>query len=267
MCWHPAAQRRMGAQAYADADPCLGRAPARAPRPLAPLTHAPRGQVFAEEFGTGTSAGAAGYWEPFKLSDTPEQAIHRCRVGWQWSRRWPGHAPSAHARMSAPACRRTAGRWPGSHPGSSAVPPHPAGPRRRWGKATFQHLRALTHSRDAAAAGVATVSAQSLFREPAPDPLWADIVPGFHRMAPEELQLYSDSVDWRSAPVAAALAGGPPGAPAAWVSGYAFGSLICEGRWGGGRVPGVGRRQGPMRGQQGPWCARPSGGGRRPGVS
>lgn len=35
--------------------------------------------VVAEAFGTDlTSAGAAGYWEPFKLSNTPQDKVHRC---------------------------------------------------------------------------------------------------------------------------------------------------------------------------------------------
>ena len=35
-------------------------------------------QVYAEAWGTDiTTAGAAGYWEPFKLSDTPPADIHR----------------------------------------------------------------------------------------------------------------------------------------------------------------------------------------------
>lgn len=108
----------------------------------------------------------------------------------------------------------------------------PCPPTPRWGKATFDHIRELVHSPDAAAAGVSTVYAASLFRTPTPDPFWADIVGGFARVPPRELELYSAAADWGGAYVAAA--GGAEAAaggwPDAWADGYAFHSLVCEGR-------------------------------------
>jgi hypothetical protein len=148
------------------------------PHPLPSACHALT-KVYAEAFGTDiTSAGAAGYWEPYKLSDTPQVAIHN------------------------------------------------------WGKATFDHLQALVHSPDAPRAGVSMCYATSLFRQRTADPFWADIVGGYCRAPQRQLQLYSDAVDWADPCVteAGGAAAAAAGAPAAWVDGYSFNSLICEGR-------------------------------------
>ncbi|GBF90713.1 D-aspartate oxidase [Raphidocelis subcapitata] len=133
--------------------------------------------VIAEQFHSDlVSAGAAGYWEPYKLSGTPQDKIFK------------------------------------------------------WGKATFDHLTDLVHSSDAAAAGVSTCYATSLFRERTPDPFWAPIVPGFCRARQEQLRRYGQSVDW-GGPFAAEASGAEgAGKAEAWVDGYCFNSLLCEGR-------------------------------------
>ncbi|KAI8466088.1 MAG: hypothetical protein J3K34DRAFT_524846 [Monoraphidium minutum] len=134
-------------------------------------------QVYAEAWGNDlVTAGAAGYWEPYKLSDTPPDLVHK------------------------------------------------------WGKATFEHLQGLVHSPAAAAAGVSTVYAASLFREPTPDPFWSDIVGGFCRVPPADLARYSGSADWGSQIIQEASGAAGTGRPGAWVDGYAFNSLVCEGR-------------------------------------
>ncbi|KIZ06364.1 D-aspartate oxidase [Monoraphidium neglectum] len=134
-------------------------------------------QVYAEAWGTDlVSAGAAGFWEPYKLSETPDESVYR------------------------------------------------------WGKDTFDHIQGLVHSSAAATAGVSTVHATSLFRGPEPTPFWADITGGFCRLKPEELRLYSGSPDWADPFVTEAGGAAAAGAPQAWVDGYAFNSLLCEGR-------------------------------------
>lgn len=134
-------------------------------------------QVYAEAWGNDlASAGAAGFWEPYKLSDTPQDRTHK------------------------------------------------------WGKATYDHILGLYHSNEAAAAGVSTVYATSMFREPTPDPFWSDIVSGFCRVRPEELQLYNSTTDWGSSVVAEAGGAAAAGQAMAWVDGFSFNSMVCEGR-------------------------------------
>lgn len=162
--------------------------------------------VVAEAFGNDlVSSGAAGFWEPYKLSRTPEDRVVK------------------------------------------------------WGSETYEHLRDLLHSPDAAAAGVSSVRATSLFRAPTPDPFWASAAGGVTRAPRRDLELYSSSVDWSAPDVVAAAGGGggddggddgngggdsgsgiggapaPAPAPAAllpdrWVDGYRFDSFLCEGR-------------------------------------
>jgi hypothetical protein len=117
-------------------------------------------------------------------------------------------------------------------------------------------LQELLHSREAPAAGVSAVRATALFRAPEPDPFWAGIVGGVARAPARELELYTRSVDWRDPLVAATGRGNGSGSstggsgtgsstgsgtttgaapaaaalPDAWLDGYSFSSLICEGR-------------------------------------
>jgi glycine/D-amino acid oxidase-like deaminating enzyme len=96
----------------------------------------------------------------------------------------------------------------------------------------------------------------SLYLEPEPNPFWKDSVLGFRRLSKKELALYSSSVDWSkvaevarkaaaapqqppTSPTAAAAAGGAAergtsipaaGSPTAFVDGYSFNTIVCEGR-------------------------------------
>jgi hypothetical protein len=122
----------------------------------------------------------------------------------------------------------------------------------RWGKDTFDHIQGLVHSSAAATAGVSTVHATSLFRGPEPTPFWADITGGFCRLKPEELRLYSGSPDWADPFVTEAGGAAAAGAPQAWVDGYAFNSLLCEGRCACRGASGHLEMAKPMRLYQGP---------------
>ena len=133
--------------------------------------------VVAEAFGADlVSAHAAGFWEPYKLSQTPPDRVNA------------------------------------------------------WAAETYEHIRELVHSPDAAAAGVSTVRATSLFRAPTPDPFWAPAAGGVARAPARELELYSAAVDWAAPDVAGAAGGSGGGLPDAWVDGYVFDSFLCEGR-------------------------------------
>lgn len=62
------------------------------------------------------------------------------------------------------------------------------------------------HSEEAVQAGVQLCYAHCLYLAPEPDPFWADSVHGFRRMSAEELQLFSQPVDWAEIQAAAAAA-------------------------------------------------------------
>ncbi|KAF6258279.1 hypothetical protein COO60DRAFT_1139840 [Scenedesmus sp. NREL 46B-D3] len=156
--------------------------------------------VYADKFGSDlTSHGAAGVWQPYKLSETPEVLTHR------------------------------------------------------WGADTFTHLMGLVHSPEAAQAGVQPMHCHCLFLAEEPEPFWAATVQGFQRMRGQELDLFSQHVDWPSiqasaaaaAAAAASTAGatgsGGPGdgsidsytaaqSATAFVDGYTFNTVVCEGR-------------------------------------
>lgn len=153
--------------------------------------------VYASRFGSDvTTHGAAGVWMPYKLSETPEVLTDR------------------------------------------------------WGTETFEHLVGLVHSEDAVQAGVQLCYAHCLYLAPEPDPFWKSSVHGFRRMSAQELQLFSQPVDWADIQAAAAAAAAleacsstssaagdgsidsyTAGASAtAFVDGYTFNTVVCEGR-------------------------------------
>ncbi|WIA40322.1 hypothetical protein OEZ86_013690 [Tetradesmus obliquus] len=156
--------------------------------------------IYADKFGSDlTSHGAAGVWQPYKLSETPEVLTHR------------------------------------------------------WGAETFTHLMELVHSPEAVQAGVEPMYCNSLFLAEEPDPFWASTVSGFQRMRETDLALFSKHVDWPSIQAAAAVAaaaaassysptdscgpgdGSIDAATAAenataFVDGYSFNTVVCEGR-------------------------------------
>lgn len=64
----------------------------------------------------------------------------------------------------------------------------------------------LVHSAEAVQAGVQLCYAHCLYLAPEPDPFWSNSVHGFRRMSPQELQLFSQTVDWAEIQAAAAAA-------------------------------------------------------------
>lgn len=59
----------------------------------------------------------------------------------------------------------------------------------RWGCDTLDHYLALYQSPEAPAAGAVLTSAYQLFRQPVPDPEWAQVVPHFRHMSERERQV------------------------------------------------------------------------------
>uniref|UniRef100_A0A8C2S069 D-amino-acid oxidase n=1 Tax=Capra hircus TaxID=9925 RepID=A0A8C2S069_CAPHI len=66
-----------------------------------------------------------------------------------------------------------------------------------WNQQTFNYLLSLIGSPNAANMGLAPVSGYNLFREAVPDPYWKDIVLGFRKLTPKELDMFPDySYGW-----------------------------------------------------------------------
>ncbi|XP_048198733.1 D-amino-acid oxidase isoform X2 [Perognathus longimembris pacificus] len=59
-----------------------------------------------------------------------------------------------------------------------------------WNRQTFDYLLSHVHSPDAEQMGLALVSGYNLFREAIPDPPWKDIVLGFRKLTPRELDVF-----------------------------------------------------------------------------
>ncbi|XP_071077986.1 D-amino-acid oxidase isoform X3 [Desmodus rotundus] len=59
-----------------------------------------------------------------------------------------------------------------------------------WNRQTFDYLLSHVHSPQAAHMGLAPVSGYNLFREAVPDPFWKDIVLGFRKLTPRELDMF-----------------------------------------------------------------------------
>ncbi|XP_010602309.1 D-amino-acid oxidase isoform X2 [Fukomys damarensis] len=59
-----------------------------------------------------------------------------------------------------------------------------------WNQQTFDYLLSHIHSTNADKMGLALVSGYNLFREPVPDPFWKDIVLGFRKLTPRELDVF-----------------------------------------------------------------------------
>lgn len=121
--------------------------------------------LLAERFGSETTtAGAAGLWEPYKLSDTPADLI----------KRW-GAETLAFYQVCCCA--------------SSLAVLHTVRYCCLCGSKCFC-LQSLVLSADAASAGVFEVTGHQFWSEPHEDPSWADIVPRFSRLSPAELEHY-----------------------------------------------------------------------------
>ncbi|XP_021112986.1 D-amino-acid oxidase isoform X1 [Heterocephalus glaber] len=66
-----------------------------------------------------------------------------------------------------------------------------------WNQQTFDYLLSHIHSPNAEKMGLALVSGYNLFREAVPDPFWKDIVLGFRKLTPRELDMFPDySYGW-----------------------------------------------------------------------
>ncbi|XP_057602090.1 D-amino-acid oxidase [Hippopotamus amphibius kiboko] len=66
-----------------------------------------------------------------------------------------------------------------------------------WNQQTFNYLLSHIGSPNAASMGLAPVSGYNLFREAVPDPYWKDIVLGFRKLTPRELDMFPDySYGW-----------------------------------------------------------------------
>ncbi|XP_048198729.1 D-amino-acid oxidase isoform X1 [Perognathus longimembris pacificus] len=66
-----------------------------------------------------------------------------------------------------------------------------------WNRQTFDYLLSHVHSPDAEQMGLALVSGYNLFREAIPDPPWKDIVLGFRKLTPRELDVFPNySYGW-----------------------------------------------------------------------
>jgi hypothetical protein len=140
--------------------------------------------VLAERFGTDTTtAGAAGIWGPYKLSDTPQDDVLRWVVVFWWGRVC---CPHKHQPLRQPASRPVGQQ--GGVPGHLRAPhlprtrraaAHgPAGNARtrqcRWSSETYDHLMTLWHSEHAAAAGISLCYAHTLHEaSDEPDPFYA----------------------------------------------------------------------------------------------
>ncbi|XP_012612146.2 D-amino-acid oxidase [Microcebus murinus] len=61
-----------------------------------------------------------------------------------------------------------------------------------WNKQTFDYLLSHIHSPSAEKMGLALISGYNLFREAVPDPFWKDIVLGFRKLSPRELDMFPD---------------------------------------------------------------------------
>ncbi|XP_022406716.1 D-amino-acid oxidase [Delphinapterus leucas] len=67
----------------------------------------------------------------------------------------------------------------------------------RWNQQTFNYLLSHIGSPNAADMGLAPVSGYNLFREAVPDPYWKDVVLGFRKLTPRELDMFPDySYGW-----------------------------------------------------------------------
>ncbi|KAM6155481.1 D-amino-acid oxidase [Rhynchocyon petersi] len=66
-----------------------------------------------------------------------------------------------------------------------------------WNKQTFDYLLGHIHSPNSEKMGLALVSGYNLFREAVPDPFWKDIVLGFRKLTPRELDVFPEySYGW-----------------------------------------------------------------------
>ncbi|XP_064128396.1 D-amino-acid oxidase isoform X2 [Loxodonta africana] len=66
-----------------------------------------------------------------------------------------------------------------------------------WNQQTFDYLLGHIHSPNAEKMGLALISGYNLFREAFPDPSWKDIVLGFRKLTPRELDMFPDySYGW-----------------------------------------------------------------------
>ncbi|XP_036210272.1 D-amino-acid oxidase isoform X2 [Myotis myotis] len=66
-----------------------------------------------------------------------------------------------------------------------------------WNRQTFDYLLSHIHSPNAANMGLAPISGYNLFHEAVPDPFWKDIVLGFRKLTPRELDMFPDySYGW-----------------------------------------------------------------------
>ncbi|XP_077895082.1 D-amino-acid oxidase isoform X2 [Ictidomys tridecemlineatus] len=61
-----------------------------------------------------------------------------------------------------------------------------------WNQQTFDYLLSQVHSPTADKMGLALISGYNLFREAVPDPVWKDIVLGFRKLTPRELDMFPD---------------------------------------------------------------------------
>nr|XP_026265004.1 D-amino-acid oxidase isoform X2 [Urocitellus parryii] len=61
-----------------------------------------------------------------------------------------------------------------------------------WNQQTFDYLLSQIHSPTADKMGLALISGYNLFREAVPDPVWKDIVLGFRKLTPRELDMFPD---------------------------------------------------------------------------
>ncbi|KAM5311305.1 D-amino-acid oxidase isoform 1-T1 [Glossophaga mutica] len=76
----------------------------------------------------------------------------------------------------------------------------PSSPREvHWNQQTFDYLLSHIPSPKAARMGLAPVSGYNLFREAVPDPFWKDVVLGFRKLTPRELDMFPNySYGWFS---------------------------------------------------------------------
>ncbi|KAF7472596.1 D-amino-acid oxidase [Marmota monax] len=61
-----------------------------------------------------------------------------------------------------------------------------------WNQQTFDYLLSQIHSPTADKMGLALISGYNLFREAVPDPVWKDLVLGFRKLTPRELDMFPD---------------------------------------------------------------------------
>ncbi|XP_036908232.1 D-amino-acid oxidase isoform X2 [Sturnira hondurensis] len=68
-----------------------------------------------------------------------------------------------------------------------------------WNQQTFDYLLSHIHSPRAARMGLAPISGYNLFHKAVPDPFWKDIVLGFRKLTPRELDMFPNySYGWFS---------------------------------------------------------------------